>query len=165
MHALVPVALPHAQGALGNRFASLFVPLPIDVAGEVDRVLAARDGMREARAASGVELGRSLVGAAFALRQHVGRIGVRLLSRRATLVLSNLAGPPAALHVGGRRIESIVFAAPTSGSLALSASAFSYEGQLRVTIATDTAVVADPWSVVELFEDEMRATLAALLAL
>ena len=163
VHALVPVALPHAQGALGNRFASLFVRLPIDVAGEVDRVIAARDAMHEARAASGVELGRSLIGAAFALREHVERIGVRVLSRKATLVLSNVAGPPEALHVAGRRIDSILFASPTSGSLALSASAFSYRGQLRMTIAADTAVVPDPWSIVGLFEEEMRVVLTALL--
>jgi len=162
VHVLVPVALPHVAGALGNRFASLFVRLPIDVAGEVDRVIAARDAMREARAASGVELGRSLIGAAVALREPVERIGVRVLSRRATLVVSNVAGPTEALHVAGRRIDSILFAAPTSGSLALSASAFSYAGELRVTIGVDTAVVPDPWSIVELFEEEMRVTLGLL---
>jgi diacylglycerol O-acyltransferase len=67
------------------------------------------------------------------------------------------------LHVAGRRIDSILFASPTSGALALSASAFSYGGQLRVTIAADTAVVPDPWSIVQLFEDELRGTLFALL--
>jgi hypothetical protein len=46
--------------------------------------------------------------------------------------------------------------------MALSASVFSYGGELRVTIAVDTAVVPDPWPLVRLFELEMRDTLAAL---
>lgn len=164
VHALVPVALPRDGGALGNRYASLFVRLPIDVGGAVDRVIAAHDAMHEARAAAGVELGRSLVGAAFAFRERVERVGVRILSRKASLVVSNVAGPTEpTLHIAGRRITSIVFAAPTPGSLALSASVFSYGGELRVTIAVDTAVVPDPWPLVRLFEHEMRATLAALL--
>lgn len=111
-----------------------------------------------------MELGRSLVGAAFALRERAEHIGVRVLSRKASLVVSNVAGPlEPTLHIAGRRITSIVFASPTPGSLALSASVFSYGGELRVTIAVDTAVLPDPWPLVRLFEHEMRATLAALL--
>ena len=164
VHALVPVALPHEVGAMGNRYASLFVRLPVDVGGAIERVTAARDAMHEARATAGLQLGRSLVGAAFALREHAERIGVRLLSRKASLVVSNLAGPTEpTLHVAGRRITSIVFASPMPGSVALSASVFSYGGELRVTIAVDTAVLPDPWPLVRLLEIEMRATLAALL--
>lgn len=163
VHALVPVALPHHEGALENRYASMFVPLPIDVAGPVERVLAARASMNEARAHAGVEVGRSLVSAAFALGAHIEHVGVRLLSHKASLVASNVAGPTMPMHVGGRRITSIAFASPACGTIALSASAFSYAGELRVTIATDTAVMPDAWPFVRLFEQEMRVTLDALL--
>jgi diacylglycerol O-acyltransferase / wax synthase len=163
VHALVPVALPHHAGALENRYASMFVRLPIDVADPRGRVVAARVSMNEARAQAGVEVGRSLVTAAFALGAHIEHIGVRLLSHKASLVASNVAGPSEPMHVGGRQIRSIAFASPTCGSIALSASAFSYAGELRVTIATDTAVMPDAWPFVRLFEEEMRSTLAALL--
>ena len=163
VHALVPVALPHQDGALGNRYASMFVRLPIEVADPIARVTAARAAMQAARAQAGVEVGRSLVSAAYALGAHIEHVGVRLLSHKASLVVSNVAGPTEPLHVGGRRLTSIAFASPTCGSLALSASAFSYAGALRVTIATDTAVMPDPWPFARLFEEEMRKTIAALL--
>jgi hypothetical protein len=163
VHALVPVALEHRPGALENRYASVFVRLPVDVVGFADRVRAAREAMHEARAGAGVELGRSLVGAAFALREHVEHIGVRLLSRRASLVVSNVAGPTEPMHFAGRRITSVAFASPTCGSLALSASAFSYAGELRVTIGADTAVMPDPWPLARLFDEEIARTVASLL--
>jgi|GEM_PF-992802 len=163
VHALVPVALPHHDGALENRYASIFVRLPLEVADPIERVVAARASMQEARAQAGVEVGRSLVSAAYALGAHAEHIGVRLLSHKASLVVSNVAGPTTPIHVGGRRITSVAFASPTCGSIALSASAFSYAGVLRVTIATDTAVLPDPWSFARLFDEEMRATLDALL--
>lgn len=163
VHALVPVALPHSNGALGNRYASMFVRLPIHVADPVDRVVAARGAMQEARARAGVEVGRSLVSVAYALGASVEHVGVRLLSHKASLVASNVVGPPAPMHIGGRRITSVVFASPTCGSLALSVSTFSYAGELRVTIATDTAVLPDPWPFARLFEEELKRTVAALL--
>jgi hypothetical protein len=78
-------------------------------------------------------------------------------------VASNVVGPETPMHIGGRRITSVVFASPSCGSLALSVSAFSYAGELRVTIATDTAVMRDPWPLARLFEEEMKRTVAALL--
>jgi hypothetical protein len=44
----------------------------------------------------------------------------------------------------------------------MSSSTFSYAGSLRVTIATDAAVVADPARVVRRVEEEARALVAAL---
>jgi hypothetical protein len=163
VHALVPVALPHHDGALENRYASMFVRLPIEVEDPANRVIAARAAMDEARAQAGVEVGRSLVSAAFALGAHVEHLGVRLLSHKASLVVSNVPGPTEPIHVGGRRITSVAFASPTCGTIALSASAFSYAGDLRVTISADTAVMPDAWPFARLFDVEMRATLAALL--
>ena len=67
------------------------------------------------------------------------------------------------MSIGGRRITSVVFASPTCGSLALSVSAFSYAGELRVAVATDTAVMPDPWPFARMFDEEMKTTVAALL--
>lgn len=162
VHALVPVALPHTAGALGNRFASMFVRLPTQVDDAVGRVIAAREAMRAARADAGLALGRSLIGAGYAMRERAERVGVRFFSHKASVVASNVAGPIAPLHVAGRRITEIVFAAPTSGSLAVSVNAFSYAGALRVTISTDTAVLSDPWLLARLYEDALHATIVAL---
>lgn len=163
VHALVPVALAHDDRELGNRFVSLFVPMPRGALSPADRVRAARDAMKEARAHAGVSLGRVLVAGASILGHRAERLAVGRLSRKASLVASNLSGPPVPLHVGGRRITDILFAAPAPGSIALSANAFSYEGKLRITIATDTAVLPDPRRVAELVQEHARRIIASIM--
>jgi len=165
VHALVPVALRHASHEMGNDFVSVFVRLPVEVASPIERVHAARDAMRVARAHEGVGLGRLLVAGASIVGKHAERAAVRALSHKASLVATNLAGPPVPLHVAGREIAEIVFASPAPGSVALTANAFSYAGQLRVTIASDVARVPDPTRVARVVEAHARATIAALLAL
>jgi WS/DGAT/MGAT family acyltransferase len=162
VHALVPVALPHEAGQLGNRFASVYVELPVHIAHPIARLHAARDAMRAARARGGLGLGRSFVAAAAFAGTHAERAAVRLLSKRATLVLTDLAGPPLPLHVGGHAIRDVLFAAPSPGSVALSVSAFGYAGSLRVTIATDEAVCPEPARIAKLVEIHACATMSAL---
>ena len=164
LHALVPVSLGHDAHALGNHFVSVFVPLPVGLTSATARVHAARDAMREARAQSGVPLGRTLVAGASLAGRHAEQAAVRVLSRKASLVATDLAGPPIPLHVAGHLITEVVFAAPAPGSVGLSASAFSYAGQLRVTIASDAAVIREPTRLTSLVEAHADATIAALLA-
>lgn len=151
---LVPMALPHDGGA-GNQFVSAFVPLPVHLEHPVARLLAARDAMRTARAHIGTGLGRILV-AGTSLTSSLGgrlgglleRTGVRIASRGVSLVASDLPGPPIELHLGGAAIDSILFASPVPGSVPIAISAFGYKGAVRVMVATDDAIVADPWELV-----------------
>ena len=162
LHALVPVALERDAQHLGNHFVSVFVPLPVCLASPAARVRAARDAMRECRALAGVSLGRALLAGASLAGRRAERLVVRLLSRRASLVATDLAGPPSPLHLGGSLVTDVLFAAPAPGSIALSANAFSYAGQLRVTIASDAAILADPGRLAALVDEHARATVAAL---
>jgi hypothetical protein len=165
LHALVPVALEHDDRGLGNHFVSLFVPLPVAVASPVERVQRARAAMAAARSQSGVGLGRALVsGVSLLGLGRAARMGVRALSRKASLVATNLAGPPLPLRIDGHMIEDTMFAAPTPGSIALSANTFSYAGKLRVTIASDAAVLPAPDRFAALVGEQALATIEALLA-
>jgi WS/DGAT/MGAT family acyltransferase len=157
LHALVPVTLPGDGATLGNHYVSVFVPLPVHVAFRTERLRLVAQAMREARAGSDVSLARSLVGIAGALGGRLERAGVRLLSRKASVVVSNVPGPPARLHLGGREIRSIVFASPAPGAIALSASVFSYAGELRLTIAADARLVRDAATLSHAFEEEVAA--------
>lgn len=154
IHALVPVALRHAGSDVGNHYVSVFVPLPCGVASLTDRIRAVRDAMRDARRQNGVGLGRLLIAGASILGEHAERVAVRTLSRKASLVASNLAGPPVPLHVAGLPVTDVMFAAPAPGAIALSASALTYAGALRVTFSADAAVVRDPRRIACAFDAE-----------
>lgn len=155
LRVLVPVAMPHADGALGNHYASTFVELPVHLEDGIERVRAARAAMAEARA--GVALGRTLVGAAGALGASVERAGVHALSRRVAVVASNLVGPSSRVHLGGREIRSIVYAAPAPGRVAVSVSAFGYAGGLTLTVASDVRAMPCPRELASDIERELAS--------
>ncbi len=157
IHALVPVTLPGDGAALGNHYASVFVPLPVHVASRLERIHEVEAVMRDARAHGDLSLGRTFVGVGGALGGRLEQAGVRFFSRKASIVASNVPGPPTKLHLGGHTIESIVFASPAPGAIALSASAFSYAGALRLTISADAHLVHDARSIAHDFEVEVAA--------
>lgn len=164
VHALVPVALAHAAGDLGNRYASVFVELPVHVADPVARLGLVRDAARRARDSAGLSLGRALVDALGALGGIAHHAGVRLLSRRASLVASNVPGPTAALHVGGCAITALRFAAPSPGAIPLSASVASYAGKLALTVLADAHLGVTSEALARRFDHELTALVSALTA-
>ena len=55
----------------------------------------------------------------------------------------------------GRVIRGLVFWVPTSGGLGLGISILSYNGEVRVGVATDSSLVPDPEGIVAGFEEEL----------
>ncbi len=163
LHALVPVALAHAAGDLGNRYASVFVELPVHVADPVARLRLVRAAARRARDGAGLSLGSTLVGALGTLGGIVHHAGLGLLSRRASLVASNVPGPTDALHVGGRTITALRFAAPSPGAIPLSASVASYAGELSLTVLADAHLGVAPEGLARRFDDELATLLSAFM--
>lgn len=164
LHALVPVALgsDDAGRSMGNHFVSLFVELPLDGRDPLARVIAARDAMRAARAESGIAIGQTLVSGASVVGRRIEQTAVRLFSKKASIVASDLVGPPAPLHLDGHAIRDVLFAAPAPGEVALTASSFGYAGAVRITIASDAAVMSDPAALVGLIEARIAELVAAL---
>lgn len=162
LHALVPVALPRLPGDFGNRFVSVFVELPLHAAEPPARLRLVRDDARRARASAGLSLGRVLVGVLGTLGGVAHQAGVRLLSRRASVVASNVAGPPVVLHLGGRALTALRVAAPSPGDIPLSVSVASYAGQLSLTVLADAHLGVPPAALARLFVDELAALVSPL---
>lgn len=162
LHALVPVALGHSAGELGNQYASVFVALPVHVADRAERLRRVRDDARRARRGAGLSLATALVDVLGAVGGVASRVGVELLSRKASVVASNVAGPPVALHVGGRAVTALRFAAPSPGSVPLSVSVASYAGELAFTVLADEHLGVAPAELAALLSDELAALVAHL---
>ncbi len=69
---------------------------------------------------------------------------VRVISTKATAVLTNVPGPPIPLYLAGQPIETIMFWVPQSGRLGLGISILSYAGNVYVGLATDAGLVPEP---------------------
>ncbi|MEZ4410933.1 MAG: wax ester/triacylglycerol synthase family O-acyltransferase [Polyangiales bacterium] len=161
LHALVPVALGPATGELGNRYASVFVDLPVHLDHAGDRLTAVREASRVARGSAGLSLGNALVDVLGTVGGVARRAGVKLLSRRASVVESNVAGPPVPLHVGGRTITALRFAAPSPGAIPMSASVASYAGGLSLTVMADAHLRVAPEEITRRFDDELSSLVTA----
>src|SRR5581483_8762367 len=77
---------------------------------------------------------------------------MRRWARRASLVVSNLAGPTEPLRVAGYPIRSIAVWAPSPASIGLSLTFFGYAGALRLGALADAAVIDRPEDLVAAFQ-------------
>jgi diacylglycerol O-acyltransferase len=161
VRALLPVAAPaeSSSDGLGNHYASVFVRLPIAVAEPRARLeIVARD-MDAVRRGGALRLAMGLMRLAGAAAPAVERWAVRWWSRRASLVVSSLAGPPAPVLLAAQRVRSIVVWAPAAASVGLSVTLFGYAGALHLGVLADAAVIDRPEELAAGFQaamDELR---------
>lgn len=158
VRAVEPVNLRPGEGAadqLGNRFGLVYVPLPLGIAEPRRRLREVRrrtDALKRSEDAS-ASLG--LVGALGLVTAGAERLGVDWFSRKATLLATNVAGPPAPISIAGRPLRRLVVWAPMSGEIALAFSFLSYAGTITVALRCDEGVVPDPDAMVRDVEAEI----------
>lgn len=165
LRATVPVNVrdPADAAALGNRFGLVFLELPVGLRDPLERVRAVHERM--------VELKRSPQPAAlFGLMTAVGLMGdaaqtaaVDLLSRKATLVATNVPGPAKPLILAGQPVSQAIFWVPQSGGIGLGCSILSYSGQVQFGVLADRRRIADPRRLTARFAVEFEAILLAAL--
>ncbi len=145
VHALVPVALQTRETDAGNRYISVFVPLRVALEDVGARVRDVAHELRELRAHhQSISSGVSLTSAAGAATAVIERAGVRLFSKRATLMVSVVRGPEHPLRFAGATVRDVTVWAPVPGTIALGITLMSYAGRVRVGLNADARVVQDP---------------------
>lgn len=162
LRALVPVFLKTGSSeadALGNHFGLVFVELPVDLATPSERLAAVRGRMAAIKASQEPAMAVDVLSLMGAVPSAVEQIGVDLFTAKATVMMTNVPGPPVAVHLAGREVESMLVWAPSGGTIGLSLSVLSYAGAVRVGVRSDGAVIPDPEALVAGFEDELRGLL------
>jgi diacylglycerol O-acyltransferase / wax synthase len=153
VRALLPVAAPVSSEGLGNHYASIFVRLPIAAAGPRARLESIARDMAAVRRGGMVRLMSAVMKLIGAATPALERWAVRWGARRASLVVSSLAGPTAAACLEGTEVNTIVVWAPAAASVGISLTFFGYAGTLNLGVLADTAVVEDPDELVTCFQD------------
>jgi len=166
VRAVVPVNLrpPADPSPLGNRFGLVFLSLPLGLETPLARLQELKRRMdvlkRSAEAAVVFALIRMLGGTAAAVEMMV----VNLLGKNATAVMTNVPGPREPLYLAGSRIDDLVFWVPQSGRLSLGVSIFSYCGGVRIGVAVDRGLVAEPERIVRAFHESLDELMASARA-
>jgi diacylglycerol O-acyltransferase / wax synthase len=166
VHALLPVAGPSeaSAGELGNHYASVFVSLPAAVEDPQARLATIARDMAVLRSSGQSRITSGLMRVAGSMAPGIERRAMRWGSRRASLVVSSLAGPKTSLRLAGQPLGAVVIWAPAAATIGLSVTLFGYAGAIRLGVLTDSAVIDHPEQLVVAFQatiEELRRGNAA----
>ena len=134
---------------LGNFFALVFMPMPLDAQDLPTRLEQMHHRMQRIKNSDEAVL-------TFGLQRMVsmspGQIAFFLtnfFANKAVGVLTNVPGPTGQLRYGGVEVDQVVGFAPCSGDQPMTATIFSYNGGVTVGFATDAGLLPDPDTLVE----------------
>ena len=157
VRAVVPVNLrPPDENELGNRFGLVFLPLPIGEPDPLGRLRALRRSMERLKRSPEPFVVYGLLRLFGATTPQILELALYIFGRKATAVMTNVPGPREPLIFADRECDSILFWVPQSGKLGMGVSILSYNGWVRVGIATDVGLVPDPESILGHYGDALR---------
>jgi diacylglycerol O-acyltransferase len=162
LKAMVPVSVraDAARGAMGNRVAAMWAPLPVgveDPEAVMSEVADAMRGLKESGQAVGAQALTSL--ADFAPPTIMSQ-AARLQSRQRffNLVVTNVPGPQFPLYLLGRPMRAFYPVVPLAHNQALGIAILSYDGRLGFGLLGDYDALPD----LEDLADDLRAAIAEL---
>jgi WS/DGAT/MGAT family acyltransferase len=164
LKAMVPVSVRAdvERGALGNKVAAMWAPLPVGITDPIQRMLKIRrsmDGIKDSGQAVGAQVLTDLTGfAPPTIMAQAARLQAR--QRLFNVVVTNVPGPQLPLYVLGRELERLYPMVPLAENTALGIAIMSYNGQLNFGLTADYDALAD----VEVLAHELRASIEELAA-
>jgi WS/DGAT/MGAT family acyltransferase len=162
LKAMVPVSVRAdiERGALGNRVAAMWAPLPVGMTDPVQRMLYIRramDGVKDSGQAVGAQVLTQLTGfAPPTIMAQAARLQAR--QRLFNIVVTNIPGPQFPLYVLGRQLQHLYPMVPLAENTALGIAIMSYNGQLNFGLVGDFDALAD----LDVLADELRASISEL---
>ncbi len=164
LRAALPVNLRHDDAPpLGNRFGLALLDLPVGVAQPFERLHAVQQGMRTLKHSQQPAAVLATLAALGHLPATAQDLAVEALSKKATLVVSNVPGPREPLYLGGCRVSDMHFWVPQSGSVGLGVSILSYAGEVHFGLIADARLVPEPHRIVDAFGAEFERLLLLTL--
>ncbi len=167
VRAMVPVDLrpPERMGELGNEFGLVVLDLAVATARSAQRLSVTKARMDA--------LKRSPEPVAMRLLFEIFGRGPKALEdfandifgSKASVVMTNVAGPRETLHLAGVPIDRIMFWVPHPGrQLGMGISIMSYRGMASLAVISDARLVPDPEAITERFNREFETMLRAVKA-
>jgi diacylglycerol O-acyltransferase / wax synthase len=162
LKAMVPVSVRAdvERGALGNRVAAMWAPLPVGVVDPVEclaEVRLAMDGLKQSSQAVGAEVLTNLAGfAPPTILSQAARLQAR--QRFFNLVVTNVPGPQFPLYLLGRRLKALYPVVPIARRQALGIAVMSYDGHIGFGLLADYDALPE----LETLARELERSIAAL---
>ena len=164
VRAMVPVDLrpPERMGQLGNEFGLVILDLPVSQRGWRQRLSATKqrmDLLKRSPEAVAMKLLLDLFGR---MPKAVEDLANQVFGSKASVVMTNVAGPRETVYLAGVAIERMMFWVPHPGrQLGMGISIFSYRGKATLSVIADARLIPDPQTITHKFNREFAAMLRA----
>jgi diacylglycerol O-acyltransferase len=162
LKAMVPVSIraETERGALGNKVAAIYAPLPVGIADPLERLKTIHDALsdlKQSGQAVGAERITQLAG--FAVPTVLNQ-AARLQSRQRffNLTVTNVPGPQFPLYMMGRKLHAFYPMVPVVLNTALGIAIMSYDGRVYFGLLGDYDAMDD----IDDFASDLRAAIAEL---
>lgn len=162
VHALVPVFFRGSAG-MGNHFGLVFLALPLGTRDPRDRVRAVARRMALRKEGADAAVSWEVLAAMGVASAELERVGIEIFSRKATMLVTNVPGPPVPLPLFGQEIADLVVCAPNAGHIGLGFSILSYAGAVRACVGVDARLVDDARRLTDSMERHWATLEAATL--
>ncbi|HUN93626.1 MAG TPA: wax ester/triacylglycerol synthase family O-acyltransferase [Burkholderiaceae bacterium] len=167
VRAMVPVDLrpPERAGELGNDFGLVILDLAVSKARAATR-LALTQARMDALKRSPEPIAMRFLFEIFGRGpKAVEDVANDIFGSKASLVMTNVAGPKEPLFLAGVPIERMMFWVPHPGrQLGMGISIMSYRGMASLAVIADARLVPDPEKITEEFDREFDKALRSVRA-
>ncbi len=164
LKAMVPVSVraEAEQGALGNRVAAVWAPLPVGIEDPVERFAAVHQAMGDLKTSGQAVGAQALTDLAGFAPPTVMSQAARLQARQRfyNLVVTNVPGPQFPLYLLGRRMRALYPVVPLARNQALGLAVMSYDGRLGFGLLGDFDAMAD----IDVLAGALEESIAVLAA-
>ncbi|HYB22484.1 MAG TPA: WS/DGAT domain-containing protein, partial [Solirubrobacteraceae bacterium] len=165
LRTLVPVNLRPLDrpvpDELGNRFGLVFLTLPVDCASRRERLRELKARMDAIKHSSEGPVSYAMLEAAGLAPVEIERRIIDFFTAKASAVMTNVPGPRETVYLAGCPLRTVLIWAPTAGSVGMSVSIFSYDGNITIGLLVHSVLVPNPEAIV----DRVRSEIAALARL
>jgi diacylglycerol O-acyltransferase / wax synthase len=162
LKAMVPVSVraDSERGALGNKVAAMWAPLPVGIENAAEcfaEIRASMEDLKESGQAVGAQVLTNLAGfAPPTILSQAARLQAR--QRFFNLVVTNVPGPQFPLYLLGRRLRGLYPVVPLARRQALGIAVMSYDGHLGFGLLGDYDALPELESIAA----SLRQAIAAL---
>lgn len=155
---IIPVSLRPFQPTieLGNRFATVFLELPLGIQDPIERFHVICRRMNRIKRSREAAVNDAILQIMGLMPDRLEKLALKFFGLKATAVMTNVPGPTRPVCIAGRPMRNAIFWVPQIASIGLGLSVFSYRDQITLGVTTDSQIMADPGAMVSACHEEIR---------
>ncbi len=158
IHAAIPFNLRPLDkpiSTLGNQFGLVVAKLPVGIEDPFERYQQVKKNMLELKHSYQAQVFYGLLGTLGKGPSVLEKTALEVLSKKASLVMTNVPGPKNPLFLAGARLLHPMVWVPQSGEVGVGLSILSYDGLVLFGLVADEAMIPAPSLLTQYFVDSV----------